>query len=51
MLNLIHTQELNYDIFKIKVIVPAFDCAMSSVRHHLICFVCLKILIIDLGVT
>lgn len=48
MLNLTHTQELNYGIFKIKVIVPAFDCAMISVRDHFICFVRLKTLIIDL---
>ena len=46
-----HTQELNYGIFKIKVIVPAFDCATIYVRDHFICFVCSKTLIIGLGVT
>jgi hypothetical protein len=51
MLNLMHTKELNYDIFKIKLIVPTFDCVMVSVRNHFVCFMCLETLIIDLGVT
>ena len=39
ILNLIHTQELNYGIFKTKVIVPAFDCAMISVSDNFMFYV------------